>query len=134
MNNGVETENSNTMEIWRKMQIANVVLALVAVVLTVVAFGQPSFVNAAMWAWSITLWVFMFLVPMPVIERNKAKYRFANGVMTFLAILAAISVFIWFRDNKGVDSFSSGVLIYTVVYTAFALLFAAWLKIKENKK
>ena len=122
------------MEIWRKIQIANVVLALVAVVLTVVAFGQPSFVNAAMWAWSITLWVFMFLVPMPVIERNKAKNRFANGVMTFLAILAAISVFIWFRDNKGVDSFSSGVLIYTVVYTVFALLFTAWLKIKEKKK
>ena len=134
MNNGVETENSNTMEIWRKIQIANIFLALVAVVLTVVAFGQPSFVNAAMWAWSLTLWVFMFLVPMPVIERNKAKNRFANGVMTFLAILAAISVFIWFRDNKGVDSFSSGVLIYTVVYTAFALLFAAWLKIKEKKK
>ena len=122
------------MEIWRKIQIANIFLALVAVVLTVVAFGQPSFVNAAMWAWSLTLWVFMFLVPMPVIERNKAKNRFANGVMTFLAILAAISVFIWFRDNKGVDSFSSGVLIYTVVYTVFALLFAAWLKIKEKKK
>ena len=121
------------MEIWRKIQIANIFLALVAVVLTVVAFGQPSFVNAAMWAWSITLWVFMFLVPMPVIERNKAKNRFANGVMTFLAILAAISVFIWFRDNKGVDSFSSGVLIYTVVYTVFALLFAAWLKMKEKK-
>ena len=117
------------MEIWRKIQIANVVLALVAVVLTVAGFA-----TAAMWAWSITLWVFMFLVPMPVIERNKAKNRFANGVMTFLAILAAISVFIWFRDNKGVDSFSSGVLIYTVVYTAFALLFAAWLKIKEKKK
>ena len=117
------------MEIWRKIQIANVVLALVAVALTVAGFA-----TAAMWAWSITLWVFMFLVPMPVIERNKAKYRFANGVMTFLAILAAISVFIWFRDNKGVDSFSSGVLIYTVVYTAFALLFAALLKIKEKKK
>ena len=117
------------MEIWRKIQIANVVLALVAVVLTVAGFA-----TAAMWAWSITLWVFMFLVPMPVIERNNAKNRFANGVMTFLAILAAISVFIWFRDNKGVDSFSSGVLIYTVVYTVFALLFAAWLKMKEKKK
>ena len=117
------------MEIWRKIQIANVVLALVAVALTVAGFA-----TVAMWAWSITLWVFMFLVPMPVIERNKAKNRFANGVMAFLAILAAISVFIWFRDNKRVDSFSSGVLIYTVVYTVFALLFAAWLKIKENKK
>ena len=116
------------MEIWRKIQIANVVLALVAVVLTVAGFA-----TAAMWAWSITLWVFMFLVPMPVIERNKAKNRFANGVMTFLAILAAISVFIWFRDNKGIDSFSSGILIYSVVYTLFALLFAAWLKIKEKR-
>ena len=122
------------MEIWRKIQIANVVLAVVAVVLTVASCYAPNMVYAAMWAWSITLWVFMFLVPMPVIERNKAKYRFANGVMTFLAILAAISVFIWFRDNKGVDSFSSGVLIYTVVYTVFALLFAAWLKMKEKKK
>ena len=121
------------MEIWRKIQIANVVLAVVAVALTVVAFNQPSFVNAAMWAWSLTLWVFMFLVPIPVIERNKAKNRFANGIMTSLAILAAVSVFIWFRDNKGIDSFSSGMLIYSVVYTIFALLFAAWLKIKEKR-
>ena len=117
------------MEIWRKIQIANVVTALVAVALTVAGFA-----TAAMWTWSLALWLFMFLVPMPVIERNKAKNRFANGIMTTLAILAAISVFIWFRDNKGVDSFSSGVLIYTVVYTVFTLLFAAWLKIKENKK
>ena len=121
------------MEIWRKIQIANVVLAVVAVALTVVAFNQPSFVNAAMWAWSLTLWVFMFLVPIPVIERNKAKNRFANGIMTSLAILAAVSVFIWFRDDKGRDSFGSGMLIYSVVYTIFALLFAAWLKIKEKR-
>ena len=121
------------MEIWRKIQIADVVLAVVAVALTVVAFNQPSFVNAAMWAWSLTLWVFMFLVPIPVIERNNAKNRFANGIMTSLAILAAVSVFIWFRDNKGIDSFSRGMLIYSVVYTIFAFLFAAWLKIKEKR-
>ena len=101
--------------------------------MTVATVYFPNVVYWAMWAWSITLWLVLFLGPMPVIERNKAKNRFANGVMTFLAILAAISVFIWFRDNKGVDSFSSGVLIYTVVYTVFALLFAAWLKMKEKK-
>lgn len=116
------------MEIWRKIQIANVVTALVAVALTVAGFA-----TAAMWMWSLALWLFMFLVSMPVIERNKAKNRFANGIMTTLAIFAAISVFIWFRDNKGIDSFSSGILIYSVVYTLFALLFAAWLKIKEKR-
>ena len=61
------------MEIWRKMQIANVVLALVAVALTVAGCA-----TAAMWSWSITLWVFMFLVPMPVIERNKKDNQRGN--------------------------------------------------------
>ena len=123
------------MEIWRKIQIANVVLALVSVVLTVVAFGQPSFATAAMWVWSITLWVFMFLVPMPVIERNKKDNQIALALVFLLSVAFAVAVNTWLGDYyPETDSFSRGVLIYTVVYTVFALLFAAWLKIKEKKK
>ena len=123
------------MEIWRKIQIANVVLALVAVVLTVVAFGQPSFVNAAMWAWSITLWVFMFLVPMPVIERNKKDNQIALALVFFVTVAFAVAINTWLKDYcPETDGFSRGVLIYSVVYTICALLFAAWLKMKEKKR
>ena len=123
------------MEIWRKIQIANVVLALVAVVLTVVAFGQPSFATAAMWAWSITLWVFMFLVPMPVIERNKKDNQIALALVFLVIVAFAVAVNTWLGDYyPEIDSFSRGVLIYSVAYTICALLFAAWLKMKEKKK
>ena len=130
VNNGVETENSNTMEIWRKMQIANVVLALVAVALTVAGFA-----TAAMWAWSITLWVFMFLVPMPVIERNKKDNQIALALVFLLSVAFAAAINTWLGDYyPEIDSFSRGILIYSVAYTICALLFAAWLKIKEKKK
>ena len=118
------------MEIWRKMQIANVVLALVAVALTVAGFA-----TAAMWAWSITLWVFMFLVPMPVIERNKKDNQIALALVFFLSVAFAAAINTWLGDYyPEIDSFSRGILIYSVAYTICALLFVAWLKIKEKKK
>ena len=123
------------MEIWRKIQIANVVLALVAVVLTVASCYAPNMVYAAMWAWSITLWVFMFLVPMPVIERNKKDYQIALALVFLVIVAFAVAVNTWLGDYyPEIDSFSRGVLIYSVAYTICALLFAAWLKIKEKKK
>ena len=122
------------MEIWRKIKIVNVVFAVIAVVLTVMAFNQPALSSAAMWAWCITLWLFLFLVPMPVLERNKRRYKYLHGAITFVAIFAAIFAFNWFRDNMDVRSFSAGMLIYSVVYTIVALIFAGWYKILENKK
>ena len=74
------------MEIWRKIQIANVVLAIVAVILSVAAFYQPNCIYAAMWIWSVSLWVFMFLVPMPIIERNKKNNPIALALVSFLAV------------------------------------------------
>ena len=118
------------MEIWRKIQIANIFLALVAVVLTVAGFA-----TAAMWAWTITLWVFMFLVPMPVIERNKKDNQIALALVFFLSVAFAAAINTWLGDYyPEIDSFSRGILIYSVAYTICALLFAAWLKIKEKKK
>ena len=122
------------MEIWRKIQIANFIFAVVAVALTVVALSQPAYLSVAMWAWCITLWLFLFLVPMPVLERNKRRYKYLHGIITFVAISAAVCVFSWFKENMDVRSFSAGMLIYSVVYTIVALLFAGWYKILENKK
>ena len=122
------------MGIWRKIQIANIIFAVLAVGLTIVALNQPAFLSAAMWAWCITLWLFLFLVPLPVLERNKRRYKYLHSAITFVAIFAAIYVFNWFCDNMDVRSFSVGMLIYSVVYTIVALLFAGWYKILENKK
>ena len=123
------------MEIWRKIQIANVVLAVVAVALSVAAFYQPNCIYAAMWIWSVSLWVFMFLVPMPIIERNKKNNPIALALVFFLAVTFAVAVNTWLKDYcTETDGFSRGVLIYSASYTIFALLFAAWLKIKEKQK
>ena len=122
------------MEIWRKIQIANIFLALVAVVLTVVAFGQPSFVNAAMWAWSLTLWVFMFLVPMPVIERNKRDNQIALALFFLAAVFGAMSINTWLQiEWPATHGFSRGVMVYSAFYLAVAYVFAGWLKMKEKK-
>ena len=59
------------MEIWKIFQIVTGVFAAVATALTVVAFYFPATVYLAMWMWIFTLWQIQFLVPMPVIERNK---------------------------------------------------------------
>ena len=123
------------MEIWRKIQSANVVLAVVAVVLTVASCYAPNMVYAAMWAWSFALWVFMFLVPMPVIERNKKDNQIALALVFFVTVAFAVAINTWLKDYcPETDGFSRGVLIYSVVYTICALLFAAWLKMKEKKR
>lgn len=123
------------MEIWRKIQIANVILAVVAIALSVVAIYVPSVVYWAMWAWSFTLWIFMFLVPMPVIERNKKSNQLALALAFLFSVMLAVTVNTWLQTScPATHGFSRGVLVYSVAYTIVALLFAAWLKIKEKKK
>ena len=122
------------MDIWRKIQIAAVVLTVIAIVLTIVAVYYPSAVYCAMWAWSIALWSIMFLGPMPVINRNRSKSKFARELMFFVAVFIAISIYIWLKDvYPETHGFSQGVLVYSVVYLIVGLAFAAWLKLKEKK-
>ena len=122
------------MEIWRKIQIANVILAVLAVALTLTTYFQPSIVYVAMWAWTFVLWLFMFLVPMPVIERNKRNNKVASALFLFLAIVLAIEADTLLKGYFPVtDSFSRGMLVYSAAYTVVALVFAAWLKLKERK-
>lgn len=122
------------MEIWRKMQIANVAFAVVAVALSVVAFYAADVACWAMWAWSITLCMFMFLVPMPVIERNKQDNTIAYALTFFLAVVVAAAVNTWLKDHPTESLFSRSMLVYMATYTLLALLLAAWLKIKEKNK
>lgn len=122
------------MEIWRKLQIANVVFAVVAIVLSVVAFNAHNVDCWAMWAWSITLCTFMFLVPMPVIERNKKGNTIAYALTFFLAVVLAATINTWLKDYPTESLFSRSMLVYIVAYTVLALLLAAWLKIKEKRK
>ena len=122
------------MEIWRKMHIAAGVLTAIAIVLTVVAVYYPSAVYCAMWAWSIALWLIMFLGPMPIINRNRSKSKFARGLMFFVAVFIAISINSWLQELwPATHGFSRGVLVYSVVYLIVGLAFAAWLKLKEKK-
>lgn len=123
------------MEIWRKLQIANVVLAVAAIALRVVACYVPNAAYWAMWVWSFTLWMFMFLVPMPVIERNKRNNQLALAVAFLLSVLLAVTVNTWLQTSyPATHGFSRGVLVYSAAYTILALLLAAWLKIKEKRK
>ena len=121
------------MEIWRKIQIANVVLAVVAVALSVASIYQPNLAGVAMWAWSFTLMVFMFLVPMPIIERNKRNNRIGLVVAFLLAVLLAVLTNTWVSQYPETAGFSRSFLVYMAAYTIVALLFAAWLKIKEKR-
>ena len=122
------------MEIWRKMQTTAVVFAAVAVVLSVAAFYLPGVVYWAMWAWSIALWLIMFLGPMPIINRNRSKSKIARGLMFFVAVFIAISINTWLQELwPATHGFSRGVLVYSVVYLIVALVFAGWLKLKEKK-
>ncbi|MBP3318286.1 MAG: hypothetical protein J6L01_07360 [Alistipes sp.] len=122
------------MDIWRKIQIAAVVLTVIAIVLTIVAVYYPSAVYCAMWAWSIALWSIMFLGPMPVINRNRSKSKIARELMFFVAVFIAISIYIWLKDvYPETHGFSQGVLVYSVVYLIVGLAFAAWLKLEEKK-
>ena len=122
------------MEIWRKMQITAVVFAAVAVVLSVAAFYLPGVVYWAMWAWSIALWLIMFLGPMPVIERNKKDNQIALALFFLAAVFGAVSINTWLQELwPATHGFSRGVLVYSVVYLIVALVFAGWLKLKEKK-
>ena len=123
------------MEIWRKIQITAGVFAAVAVGLTVMAFYLPSAVYWAMWLWSFTLWLLMFLGPMPVIERNKSKSKFTRELSFFVAVFIAISINTWLEELwPATHGFSRGVLVYSVTYLVTAYVFAGWLKLKENKE
>ena len=121
------------MEIWKIIQIANAVVAAVALVLSVAACYVPSLVSVAMWAWTVTLWLFMFLVPMPTIERNKKRNKIALSLSMFVAVCIAIDVDAWLENYPATEGFSRSMLVYSVAYTLIALLLAGWLKLKEKK-
>ena len=122
------------MDIWRKIQIAAVVLTVIAIALTIVAVYYPSSVYCSMCALSISLWSIMFLGQMHVINRNRSKSKFARELMFFVAVFIAISIYIWLKDvYPETHGFSQGVLVYSVVYLIVGLAFAVWLKLKEKK-
>ena len=122
------------MEIWRKMQIATAVFAVVAVALTVATLNFPNLVYWTMWAWSITLWLVLFLGPMPVIERNKKNNQIALALFFLAAVFGAVSINTWLQiEWPETHGFSRGVMVYSAFYLVAAYVFAAWLKMKEKK-
>jgi TctA family transporter len=122
------------MEIWRKMQIATAVFAVVAVAMTVATVYFPNVVYGAMWAWSITLWLVLFLGPMPVIERNKKNHQIALALFFLAAVFGAVSINTWLQiEWPETHGFSRGVMVYSAFYLVAAYVFAAWLKMKEKK-
>ena len=123
------------MEIWRKIQISAGALAVVAVAMTVATVYFPNIVYLAMWMWSITLWLVLFLGPMPVIERNKKNNPIALALFFLVAVFGAVSVNSWLQiEWPETHGFSRGVLVYSLAYLVVSLLLAGWLKIKEKKK
>ena len=74
------------MDIWRIFQIVAGVFAAVATALTIVAFYFPATVYLAMWMWTFTLWQIQFLVPMPVIERNKNDNKILYSLSFFVSV------------------------------------------------
>ena len=122
------------MDIWRKFQIATGVCAAVAVALTVATLNLHNLVYWTMWAWTITLWFLLSLWPMPVIERNKKNHQIAMALFFLLAVLVAVSANTWLQGQwPATHGFSRGVMVYSTAYYVVALVFAAWLKLKEKK-
>ena len=122
------------MDIWRKLQIATVVMAVVAVVLSVAALYATNVVYWAMWAWSLALWMFLFLGPMPVVERNRREHPVAMALSFLVAVLVAVSINTCLQEQwPETHGFSRGVLVYSVAYVVLALVFAGWLKLKKNR-
>ena len=122
------------MEIWRKIQITNVVFAVVAITLSFTAIYIPNLAYWAMWVWCFTLWTFMFLVPMPIIERNKKSNQVALALSFLLSVMLAVEVNTWLQESyPATHGFSRGMLVYSASYTILALLLATWLKFKEKK-
>ena len=120
------------MNAWRKIQIANGACAVVAVALSVVAYYQPALMNATVWAWSITLWFFLFIGPLPIIERNKKRHQYATAIPLVVPLAIAVALITRFREAE-IFTFGVGLLIYTTIYTIVALMVAWWLKTKEKK-
>ena len=122
------------MEIWRKIQISAGALAVASVVMTVATVYFPNVVYWAMWAWSITLWLVLFLGPMPVIERNKKDNQIALALFFLAAVFGAVSINTWLQiEWPETHGFSRGVMVYSAFYLVAAYVFAAWLKMKEKK-
>ena len=123
------------MEIWRKIQIATAVFAVVAVAMTVATVYFPNIVYLAMWMWTFTLWQIQFLVPMPVIERNKNDNKILYSLSFFVSVCLAVDVNTLLQEQcPATHGFSRGVLVYSLAYLVVSLLLAGWLKIKEKKK
>ena len=122
------------MEIWRKFKISEVVVTVAAVALSITALNFANLIYWAMWAWIIAVWLFLFLVPMPIIERNKKEHKVSYAVAYFLGILLAIIVGMkageYLPEYK---SFTFLTLTYSVVYAIVMLGYAGWLKLKEKK-
>ena len=123
------------MEIWRKIQIATAVFAVVAVAMTVATVYFPNIVYLAMWMWTFTLWQIQFLVPMPVIERNKNDNKILYSLSFFVSVCLAVDANTLLQEQyPATHGFSRGVLVYSLAYLVVSLLLAGWLKIKEKKK
>ena len=123
------------MEIWRIFQIVAGVFAAVATALTVTAFYCPAVVYCAMWMWTFTLWQIQFLVPMPVIERNKKDNKILYSLTFFVSVFLAVDANMLLQEQyPATHGFSRGVLVYSLAYLVVSLLLAGWLKLKENKK
>ena len=122
------------MEIWRKFKISEVVVTVAAVALSITALNFANLIYWAMWAWIIAVWLFLFLVPMPIIERNKKEHKVSYVVAYFLGIFLAIIVGMkageYLPEYK---SFTFLTLTYSVVYAIVILGYAGWLKLKEKK-
>lgn len=123
------------MEVWRKIQIATAVFAVVAVAMTVATVYFPNIVYWAMWVWTFTLWQIQFLVPMPVIERNKNDNKILYSLSFFVSVFLAVDANTLLQEQcPATHGFSRGVLVYSLAYLVVSLLLAGWLKIKEKKK
>lgn len=120
------------MEFWRKIQIACGVCAVVSVALSAVAYYQPALINVAVWVWNITLWYFLFICPLPIIERNRRSHQYATAIPLAVPPAIVVPLIIRFRGEEAF-TFGVGLLLYTVLYTIIALLVAGWLKTKEKK-
>ena len=122
------------MEIWRKFKISAVVVTAAAVALSIATLHFTNLIYWAMWAWIIAVWLFLFLVPMPIIERNKKEHKVSYVVAYFLGIFLAIIVGMkageYLPEYK---SFTFLTLTYSAVYAIVMLGYAGWLKLKEKK-
>ena len=123
------------MDIWRIFQIVAGIFAAVATALTVVAIYFTTAVYWAMWMWTFTLWQIQFLVPMPVIERNKNDNKILYSLSFFVSVCLAVDANTLLQEQyPATHGFSRGVLVYSLAYLVVSLLLAGWLKIKEQRK